>query len=290
MLLRSTLGWSNMTFLSRSRSTKKSIRDQKSIHATLIAEFVNSARLSAVVASMATARRLGLQLRFPGAFCAYLPPIPYVYQSVCATVTSGSLRGDCVASLHEYYSRLAFVTALSDLPADEWRFGAALTRADWQALEDAWCQVCALASVAMHHMIEVSLDLDDFSPRPLHLVQGIVATAKDGGRPCVDSDGAVFVPGWLQRRHRERAILNWPVFLEVNGRREQSTLHDISASGMGLSDCRVHPVGSEVIVHLLSGRRLVGRVQWSRQDRLGALLSPPLAQDDPLLVNIYSVA
>lgn len=279
-----------MAFLSRPRTASKPIDDRASVHATLITEFVNSARLSAVVASMATCRRLGLQLKFPGAFRAYLPPIPYVYQAVSATATSGTLRRDSAASLHDYYSRVAFVGAVSDMPADEWRLGTSLTNADWRDLEDAWCRVCALASDAMHHMIEVSLDLDGFSPQQLNLVRGIVSAAKDGARPCVESDGTVIVPGWLDRRRQERLTVHWPVSLEVNGRWENGTLRDISTSGMGLSDCRFHPVGTEVVAHLQSGRYLAGRVQWSRDDRLGAVFLSPLAQDDPLLVCGFPIA
>lgn len=279
-----------MAFLSRTQTASKRFDDRASIHATLIAEFVNSARLAAVVASMATSRRLGLHLKFPGAFRAYLPPIPYVYRAVSATATSGTLRRDSAASLHDYYARVAFVGAVSDMPADEWRLGTSLTNADWRDLEDAWCRVCTLASVAMHHMIEVSLDLDGFSPQQLNLVQRVVSAAKNGTRPCVDSDGTVIVPGWFDRRRQDRLTLHWPISLEVNGRWEHGTLQDISTSGMGLSDCRFHPVGTEVVAHLKSGRCLAGRVQWSRDDRLGAMFASALAQDDPLLVCGLSIA
>lgn len=279
-----------MAFLSRWRMDGNERSRPASTHAALIAELVNAARLAAVVTSMATARRLDLQLRFPGAFRAYLPQLPHVFQCSSATGTILTLREDCATSLQEFYSRVAFMSAISDLPADEWRRGSGLTNAEWRDLEDAWCRVCALASIAMHHMIDVSIDLDTFSPRQLYYIQRIVVAAKDGERPCVGSDGTVIVPGWYDRRQHERRILDWPISLEVDGQCEHGTLRDVSISGMGLSVSRFHPVGTQLIAHLQSGRRLAGRVQWSGNNRLGATFTSPLAQSDPLLVGDFSVA
>lgn len=274
-----------MTLLARKRpiwQPSASSATGAPLHTALISEFVTTARLAAVVTSMATARRSGSCLRFLGVFRAYLPPSPHVFQLSFRTLMDASLQPEFVSNLQNYYARLAFISALSDLPDDAWRSGNGLSTAEWQDLENAWCRICALASVVVHHMLELCLDSNP-ARRDLASIQHIVQLAKDGGRPCVGFDGAVIVPGWLDRRRQDRRLLNWPALLDVDGERYMATLHDVSTDGMGIAGCRMHRVGANLTAALQSGRCLAGRVQWCQLDRLGAKFTLPLALTDPLL-------
>jgi hypothetical protein len=253
-------------------------------HDPVVVEFLNSARLAIVVTSMATARRVGLRLKYFGAVRAYLPTPPRVFLARHGTGRVGPIPSEFQANLQEYYARLAFLSALSDLPDDVWRSGD-VVRSDpeWCEFEQAWCRLCGLASAVTFYAEEHCLDGDAAVRGAVLRMRQLLRSAKDGGHPCVSRGGAVFVPGWLDRRHQERLPLGWRIELEVNGTREHATLNDLSTTGMGIANCRQHPVGAEVIAHLSTGRCLVGRVQWSEGDRLGAVLLSSLPPTDALL-------
>jgi hypothetical protein len=254
----------------------------------LIAEFLGSAKLAAVVTSMVTARRAGRKLQYIGSIEAYAPADPLIFPAVGAGLSGPIPYPALFHSLHEYYMRQAFVSALSRLPPDAWNCGDKPSIAEWTELEDAWCCVCSTATIVMHHIPEVRSMDDPAAQYRLASLHRLVNAAKMSESPCVRSDGTVFVPGWLDRRRQERRTVGCKVWLETGGVRERATLHDISMGGMGLAFCKTFPVGTEVAAQLPNGRRLVGNVAWSHEDRMGATFARPLSPTDPLLFPDYS--
>ena len=107
--------------------------------------------------------------------------------------------------------------------------------------------------------------------------------AELGGTPCLDGNGAPFVPQLPQRRRSTRRSLG------QNGRLLYAKailsvyVKDVSEGGMGLLRVPFLKADDQVTVELNTGRQFKGLVAWSRGEEAGVRFFQPLAASDPLL-------
>ena len=97
-----------------------------------------------------------------------------------------------------------------------------------------------------------------------------------GRAPCVRLDGAVIVPGWVERRAQLRRQVALPAQLAVNGQSHKMVVRDISADGVGLEGEAAVKPGDRVNIALDSGVHMEGVAVWNRDGRVGVRLDKRL--------------
>ncbi len=253
---------------------------------SLLNEFYSSAKLTVAFASIVSARAHGIRLQNVSRPVAYIPTDPLIFPAVAAGLAPALGHSGLISGLHDYYTRVAFARALSEIPAlvqDDGNSG----HRELVQLADVWQRVCALASIVAHLLYDVEHAGDPVRKNQLISIHKLINAAKSGSSPCVRNDGTVFVPGWLDHRRDERRAVGWQVWLEGGGKRDRATLKDISSGGMGLTCCHSRSVGTQISVQLTDARCLVGVVTWSQNDRMGVKFLQPLSATDPLLTAAY---
>ena len=186
---------------------------------SLLNEFYSSAKLTATFASIVSARRRGLKLQNVSRPVAYIPSDPLIFPAVAAGLSPALDSHELMNGLQDYYARVAFARALSEISA---LVGEAddLGHRELAQLDDVWQQVCALANIVAHHLFDVENVDDPARKYQLISIQELINAAKSGRSPCVRSDGTVFVPGWLDQRREERLAAGWQVWIEYGGDRK----------------------------------------------------------------------
>jgi hypothetical protein len=108
----------------------------------------------------------------------------------------------------------------------------------------------------------------------------LLAAAALGASPCVTSDGAIEIPGWIERRAERRHRLRLDCELSIPGRAWQLRTIDISRQGAGL-------VGSPPLQPGMRARLVIGRwpkidgvIVWRTAERLGFRFDAPLSIAD----------
>lgn len=257
--------------------------EQELLVSSLLSEFLNSATLTAVTASMVAAKNTVREMQFAGPAAAYLSPAPLIFPAVVSGLTIPLDQPFLISSLHGYYIRLAFARSLMDLPSHVWHQGEESSKTNWSQLSDVWCRTSAQASLVFHYWYEMDLSRDPVRRYQLDKTHLLIRAAMNEECPCIRSDGSVFVPGFLELRRHERQMMGAKIRLEAAGVSANATLQDISIGGMGLAFCPALETGTQVSVMLSNGRRLLGLVAWSRDGRVGARFLQPLSPTDPLL-------
>ena len=153
-------------------------------------------------------------------------------------------------------------------------------------LSTSWCSICKLALKAI---VAIDPELQRCLPDRYHqntlVLAKLLRSAIDGGEPCIDASGRVFLPDLPQRRPSIRRNVHTPCVLEHHGQTSRALIRDISTGGLGLE--RADPLVPEkvVIIELPSGRWLAGTVVWSKGASAGVKFDGPLEPTDPLLVD-----
>ena len=265
-----------------SNASRLTIRKEAQ-RSSLLDEFYVSATLTVAFSSIVSAKARGIVLKNVSQPLAYIPEKPVIFPAVAAGLAPALVHLGLISVLQDYYTRLAFASAISDSPALGWSNGQSAEHGELVQLVDVWQRACVLANVVTHQLYDIEHIDDPVRNHKLISTQQLIKDAISGKCPCVRRDGTVYVPGLLDQRRDERHALGWTVWLDADGMREQAVLQDISAGGMGLAVCHGHPIGTLIAVQLSNGRCLTGVVVWSQKDRIGARFLQPLSATDPLL-------
>jgi PilZ domain len=87
--------------------------------------------------------------------------------------------------------------------------------------------------------------------------------------------------GVVIRRRHERRSATVTALVHSHGRFQTVSIVDFSSGGLQLQGAFGLAVGDRIIVELLSGHRLPGKVVWSLGSRIGAQFAPALPPDHP---------
>ena len=251
---------------------------------SIIKEFYFSSKLTVVFTSIVNARLQGIDVQTHARPASFIPPDPIIFYAVAAGQTTCFGQYQLIDVLQDYYSRLSFARAFSELPAA--KPGQTDARhPELLQIVDIWRRVCDLANLVAHQLYEVE-DVSGLNQsHPLLSLHELIKAAQRGQMPLVRNDGLVAIPGWLDQRRDKRKALGWKIWMTTDGRRERATLQDISMGGVGLADCPPLTIGALVIVELPDSRALTGIVTWSQANRLGARFLSPLSLNDPVLTT-----
>jgi PilZ domain len=89
-----------------------------------------------------------------------------------------------------------------------------------------------------------------------------------------------------RRRQSERTPVKVQVFVHCRGRFQRAKITDFSQSGLQL-DGTFGLINTDVVqVELVSGVRMLGKVEWSLGGQTGVTFSQPLAASHPAMVEL----
>lgn len=270
---------SNLVMFDRRRLNAQ----QETLLKSVVNEFYCSAKLAVVFTSIVNARCDGTQLQNINRPSAFMPGEPVIFNAVAAGLTPSFDHPILVDVLQDYYSRLSFARSFSDLTSLAAEAEGNRYAADYLQISDVWRRICDLANRVAHQLYDVEDVRGSDKDSALKSIHTLIKLAQSGQSPCVRDDGLVSIPGWLDQRREERRSLGWKIWVNSGSARERATLQDISTGGMGLSNCRACPVGTQISVQLPDHRCLTGIVTWSQVDRMGARFLTPISLNDPVL-------
>ena len=267
------------------RLERPAVRSQRqALERCLLDEFYAAAKLLVTLTSIVNARAASRRLQSIASVAGFIAPEPVIFPAVATGATAKVHRPELIASLQEFYARLSFARA----------FGAAALNNggeentvsfELRQLVDVWQRICSAANVVCHQLYDIENGAGPNRRDQLLAIHEMIKSAQHAGSPCVRLDGTVFVPGWLDERRQPRRLLAWPVWLEVDNACEAAILKDVSTGGVGLESCQGRPIGTQINVHLHSGRILKAVVTWSQNGRLGAKFLQTLPPEDPMLTG-----
>lgn len=266
-------------------SPTNSPANQRRLSVSLLEEFIRSASLCVTATSVASAFAIHKPVRLFGSLHIYMPTEPTVFSAVAANLVATTLDPGITSDLEDYYAATQ-IAAIKTLEAcSGLRPIRMATAVDWPVLLKDWHWACRLASQVRAERFMQCVDADPMVAERLDFMRDSVRAAREGKCPNIASDGTVVVPGLLDRRRDQRLRVGRPVWIESNAGRQQATLQDISASGMGLAFCRGLKPGMPVTTILPNGRRMLGITVWACIDRAGVRFVAPLLETDPILTS-----
>jgi hypothetical protein len=105
----------------------------------------------------------------------------------------------------------------------------------------------------------------------------LLAAVSAGLSPCVDERGAIFVPGWAERRvHQRFADVEIPVEICAGGEWRPATILDFSAQGFGHLGWAELRVGDVISIEFEAGTAVLCTVEWRTNGRFGVSINGSL--------------
>ncbi len=212
---------------------------------------------------------------------AYLPDHSRFFTRTLDSLLEGDLELETCNTFQDYAARLALARSLSQHLAprlardgDDWHRHAANTA-------DAW-QRAASAAVRLHDRLTSILPpARNATGRTELWVVDALKSAASGDTPCIDHQGEICLPGWVERRKEKRIPIECAATLRGQGRERDVVIIDVSMRGLGLMGDAL--AGQAATIVLANGRLLSGKVEWSVRGRFGMFLDQPLLPCDALL-------
>ena len=256
-------------------------KEARGMHAALAQEAYDTSMLVAVTGSIVNAIVAGKRPTLRNSITCYQPPQPTLFPSAVSAGTAASaVSAQAMQNMIAFYGLISFARAAAqgfsakrDPAAGAGPIGGDTLGEAWQAA--AMQSVGVLASLGFLDKNSSLYEHGRDNSKSLRLVEMLWAVTL-GRTPCVRIDGAIIVPGWVERRTHLRREINAPATLLVNGLEQPVTVRDLSAGGLGIEgDADVHP-GDRVSVSLGSGVNFDGVAVWNRHGRIGVKLTTGL--------------
>lgn len=213
---------------------------------------------------------------------AIVLPEESLYRKWLPDIEDGSDEGyQLSARVHDLVARIGLARRMSLAFVEA---GAGETPVDPDMLGDAWRRAAASAKAAITLIDAAIGNVDGGGPLVASgPILALLTSAVAGETACVDPDGKVSVPGWVERRRAPRRVHNLEITVESAGHEYPSTLKDVSSTGAGLDGDVPAAPADPVVLWLADGRQLRGRVAWNSGKRYGVHFDRPLPANDPLL-------
>ncbi len=265
------------------RTTKESDRH---IQSALAREARDICLLIAVSGSIVNMLATGRRPELKTSLAAFLPPQPIILPSAIERVAHmDTVANKTAQNLIGFYALVKFARTATLVYAEKFEANRAGKGVDIETLVEAW-RAAAIQSLAVLSLLDNEADRHEFGTKDRVAGQRLVELLRGvslGRAPCVRLDGAVIVPGWVERRGQLRRQVALPAQLAVNGQNHKMLVRDISTDGVGLEgEASVKP-GDRVNIALDSGVQMEGVAVWNRDGRVGVKLSKrlpnPVADD-----------
>lgn len=153
-----------------------------------------------------------------------------------------------------------------------------------RSLADIWRNACRRAVLALNELeTELAPHLSGLYLQNNQVLLGLLKSAAQGFKPCLDQNGELSLPPLPQQRRWPRLSVLQNCQVTIGGERFDAFVRDVSTGGMGLE--RTPPVfkGTSLSVEMQTGRKLSGVVVWSREAQAGLKFYRPLLPSDPLI-------
>ena len=244
--------------------------------------------LVAVTGSIVNAIVASKRPQLRTSMAAYLPGAPIALPAAIGTnAISAALPTQTIRSLIAFYGLVAFARSASLGYSARREPGGISGPISMETLGEAW-QAAATQAIGTLTLLGY-LDRNSLlfeggkdNPTSVKLIEMLWAVAL-GRTPCVRIDGAVIVPGWIERRTHLRREVNTPATLSFNGTQQRVTVRDLSAGGIGIEGGQEVRAGDRVQIALGTGVKFDGVAVWNRDGRVGIqLTSPPIQPFIPL--------
>ncbi len=256
----------------RQRSSGPALVDRH-VHACLSQELCDILRLAGVSGSIVNVLATGNRQELRAALPTYLPPRSVLLPGlVCQISQDAGIPAKLISNLTGLYALLAFAASATTAhiaPLEPGR-GARVIGND--TLVEAW-QTAAVQGIAVlaEFTACVPPTVTDPDPAVIRITEVLRGVAL-GRWPCVRIDGAVIVPGWIERRNQQRRDVSIPAQLQANGDLQRIRVRDISAGGIGIEGDNTLRPGDKVSIKLDCGAQVPGVTMWSRDGRAGVKL------------------
>ncbi len=253
---------------------------------SIVTETQTAALLTATIASFANALHLPGTVRTQAELQMYLPRDPTVLSGFRRWASEAGISANAAESVTAFFAELGPARRqMQRYFADANTIGldraGALNRL---TLASTWRGTCRSAAAAVRHVAsETEKDLPELYVLSAGVLGRILDAAALGETPCINADGAPFLPALPQRRNSARRMLGQNARITAAGRTVQVYVRDVSAGGFGLDQIPAFDPGQVLSVELASGRRFTGTVVWYKAGRAGIRLNRALTPNDPLL-------
>jgi hypothetical protein len=247
-------------------------------------EVVHAAMMSALVSSIANSAENGDRSRtLP--LSAFIPPEPRVFPMVLQRLTPLILGEESIATLHIFFSSLAFARNIATL-IDIRHHDVKHDPHKLAMLAASWRRVCHHGMLAIHEMetllanIGESGDVMAWRAQLLTLEQ-----ASNGDSPCIDSDGRIAMAYFPDNRRFPRFSVRKLGTISVRDTCMPVLIRDISQSGCGFDVQTALAKGSRMEIRLCGARTLSGRIAWSHATGAGLEFDHQLGPLDELIAE-----
>lgn len=275
-------GKASAEFAQRRAALRPVPKDCRGLHAALAQEAHDTALLVAATGSIVNAIVACKRPQLRASMATYLPAQPTLFPAaISSNSVSEALTPQTIQGMSAFYSIVAFARAATYNYTAKREPGGITGPISMETLSEAW-QSAAMQAIGVLTTVGFldkksglfeATDDNSASLRLVEMLWGVTA----GRSPCVRIDGAVIVPGWIERRSHLRREINAPATMTLNGVRQRVTVRDMSAGGVGLEGGESVQPGDTVSIALGSGVKFDGVAVWNRDGRVGIKLSSPLA-------------
>lgn len=263
-------------------------RNRRAVHVALAQEAHDIALLVAVTGSIVNAIVAGRRPQLRTSMAAYLPGQPSLFTaSIGSDTASTALTPPTVQSLIAFYGLVNFARSATLGYSAKREPGGIAGPISMETLGEAW-QAAATQAIGTLSLLGY-LDGDSIlfsegrdyaaATRLVEMLWGVTL----GRSPCVRIDGAIIVPGWIERRTHLRREINAPGVLTVRGTQQRVVVRDLSAGGIGVEGAKAVAPGDRVRVSIGDGMHFDGAVIWQRENRIGVKLIEPPKTANPLV-------
>lgn len=269
------------TTVRRRSRQRTSVQEARGVHAALAQEAFDVALLVAVSGSIVNAIVASRRPQLRTSMAAYLPSAPSLFPvAVGSAAAATALSTQTIQSMIAFYGLVAFARSATLGYSAKREPGGIAGPISMETLGEAW-QAAAMQALGVLSILGF---LDKTSPlyhegrdnsAAMRVVEMLWSVTL-GRSPCVRIDGAVIVPGWIERRSHLRREINTPATLLVNGEQQRVTVRDLSAGGLGIDGSSAVQAGDRVSVSLGSGVKFDGVAVWNRDGRVGVKLTNSL--------------
>ena len=151
-------------------------------------------------------------------------------------------------------------------------------------LTDCWQQACRQAILALVEVEDVMAgSMPEAFLQNHKVLNGLLYSASQGFKPCVDTANQLFMPPLPQQRRWPRKSVLQTCVVTIGGKKSSAFIRDVSAGGLGLEHMTPVPRGTRLSICMESGRSLAGTIAWSRDKSAGLKFYTPLLPSDPLI-------
>ncbi len=187
-----------------------------------------------------------------------------------------------VSGLHDLSMRLGIARELTLRHCASVETAAPLDPVAIDELAGLWGVICERALELIQDM-RAAMPLEEGRAGPLApaiATERLLAAAALGASPCVNGNGTIAIPGWIERRSERRHRLRLNCGLRIQRKVWQMKTVDISRQGAGLAGSPQLQPGMRASLVIGRSPEINGVVVWQVADRLGLRFDVPLSIAD----------